>query len=343
MALKLRDRTVEFLQSEPDKKFTAREIAEWILKTYPEECEEKRLRSTARITPLEDTNALLTQLVAEIGSNRPAMQIKHPHLKTTEGRPRKYYWSLQSDEDEVVKSEAAPEADELAKSFNPSYTEHDLHPVLTQFVRSELHVYGKRIDERKSSNSRGRGGNHWLYPDLVGMEDLSDTWHSEIKEIVKQYADHKTKLWAFEVKKLVNLSNVREVFFQAVSNSSWANFGYLVAAEFVGEKTSQELRMLSSLHGIGVIRLDVENPTESQILIPALEKPNVDWDTANRIAQENKDFRDFIKLVRQFYQTGDVREKDWGIKRFSYGAKSPFHITNSIQKGGVPMSAFITI
>jgi hypothetical protein len=34
-----------------------------------------------------------------------------------------------------------------------------------------------------------------------------------------------------------NRSNVRECFFQAVSNSSWANFGYLVAAEIEGQDT----------------------------------------------------------------------------------------------------------
>jgi len=311
MALKLRDRTVECLKLEPNKKFTARQIAEWVFNTYPEECEDKRSRSTARVTPLDDDHTFITQLVAEIGSNRPALQKKYPQLKTTEGRPRMYYWSLQSDEDELASAENYSETNALERKKRATYSEHDLYPVLAEYLKSELGVYSQRIDESRSSNLRGRGGNRWLYPDLVGMEDLSHDWNVEIKEIVKQYADHKTKLWSFEVKKLVNLSNVREVFFQAVSNSSWANFGYLVAYEFVGEKTSQELRMLSSLHGIGVIKLDYENPTESQILIPAFERPNVNWDTANRVAQENKDFREFIKSVRQFYQTGDIRTKDW--------------------------------
>jgi hypothetical protein len=33
----------------------------------------------------------------------------------------------------------------------------------------------------------------------------------------------------------------------AVSNSSWANFGYLVAAEIEGQDTLKELRMLLPL------------------------------------------------------------------------------------------------
>ena len=73
----------------------------------------------------------------------------------------------------------------------------------------------------------------------------------------------------------------------------------------------KELRMLFSLHGIGLIQIDSENPTESQILIPARERLNVDWATCNRLTQENKDFLQFVKLVRQFHQTGDPRPKDW--------------------------------
>ncbi len=54
-----------------------------------------------------------------------------------------------------------------------------------------------------------------------------------------------------------------------VSKSSWDNFIYLVASEISGVNTLKELGMLSSLHGIGFIRLDRENFSESQIMIPA--------------------------------------------------------------------------
>jgi len=44
-----------------------------------------------------------------------------------------------------------------------------------------------------------------------------------------------------------------------MSNSSWANFGYLVAAEIEGDKTLKALRMLADAHGIGVIEQGVDN------------------------------------------------------------------------------------
>ena len=80
------------------------------------------------------------------------------------------------------------------------------------------------------------------------------------KDCVNQYSDKRTKLWSFEVKLLINRSNVRECFFQSVSNSSWSNFGYLVAAEIEGQDTLKELRMLFAAHGIGLIKLDADNP-----------------------------------------------------------------------------------
>lgn len=87
-----------------------------------------------------------------------------------------------------------------------------------------------------------------------------------------------------------------------------------------GGETLKELRMLSSLHGIGFVRLDADNPSESQVMLPAGERVNVDWHTANRLATENKDFMAYIKLICQFYRTGDVRAADWKISQ-SYSLK----------------------
>ncbi|MCV2876327.1 HrgA protein [Rhodobacteraceae bacterium XHP0102] len=310
MALNLLKTVADFLQTRPEEKFTAREIAQWIFDNFPDECQAKRDKSKATVNPLDSDAALILQISSEIGARRPQLVKAVSGIKTTEGRPRRYYFSLNTDLEEIEQAErqlpAAPSG-----VMQKKISEHDLYPRLSEFLLSELNVYSCRIDERRSSNTRGAGGNRWLYPDLVGMEDLSAEWDREIKDCVKQYADKKTKLWSFEVKLLVNRSNVREVFFQAVSNSAWANFGYLVASEISGYDTLKELRMLSSLHGIGFIKLDANNAAESQIIIPARERAEVDWDAANRLTKENRDFREYVIRVRQFYQTGEMRPRDW--------------------------------
>ena len=311
MSLDLVNTVFNCLQQQPEKKFKAREIAEWIFKTYPDKCRQKQKRSTATINPLNTNEALIKQIVSEIGSQRPHMQKKYPQIKITEGRPRQYYFTELEDSDEIIRAEESQEELPTTTANESTIKEHDLYPVLSKFLSLEFTLCSKRIDEKKSINSKGKGGNKWLYPDLVAMESLSEDWHDTIKNCVTVYADKQTKLWSFEVKILINRSNVREVFFQTVSNSSWANFGYLVSNEIQGSDTLKELRILASLHGIGFIKLDANNPSESQIIIPAKERIDIDWDTANRLSQENKDFQDYIENICQFYQTGKIKKYDW--------------------------------
>ena len=310
MSLKFNERIPKHLKDHPDQKFTAREIAEWLFENYREDCDKKREQSSQN---LENDDDLLKQITAEIGPGllRTHGRGEHEKIKTTEGRPRKYYYTESTDSAEVEKAESTEQSTLSLHVANSQVKEYDLYPVLVQYLRSEHRVFSKRIDERRSRNSRGPRGNKWLYPDLVGMEDLSEDWENEIKRAVDEYADKKSKLWSFEVKKLINRSNVREAFFQAVSNSSWANLGYLVAGEIEGADTLKELQILSSLHGIGFIKLDAENPSESLIMIPAREKGQIDWDTANRLVQENRDFSGYMEQVTDFCKTGNPRPEEW--------------------------------
>lgn len=297
------------LKERPGQRLIAREIAMLIMQEYPDACEDKRMRSKASKTPLDSDYALLQQIVAEIGALRKRLE-SHLDIKTTEERPRKYYYSTQSDTAEV---EAAEKISRLARYNKQSakILEAYLYPILSEFLFNELNIYSKRIDEKRSRKQYGPDGNKWLYPDLVGIEDLTSNWERAVIECVSASSETRTKLYSFEVKLLLNRSNVRECFFQTVSNSSWANFPYLVAAEVQGSETLSELRVLSGTHGVGLIRLDLENPSESEILIPAKERTEIDWNSANRLAASSTDFTDYLNLVRQFYQTKDIRPQDW--------------------------------
>lgn len=316
MALSITKAVIAILKGCPDTRMTAREVAQQIMATFPQEVEEKRQRSRATKTTLETDDAMIQQIVAEIGAQRKSIQKKENRIKTTEGRPRKYYFTEKSDvaeiestetENEILPRDTISPSESIAEELN----EASLYPMLTGFLSVELAVFSMRVDEKRSRNVRGKGGNKWLYPDLVGMEDLSRDWNREVIDCAKEYSDKKTRLSSFEVKLKLNRSNVRESYFQAVSNSSWANIGYLVSSEIEGSETINELRMLAGLHGIGVIRLDIDNVSESQIMIPARERYEIDWSTVSRLVDENSDFQKYIRLIRQFYQTGDPRPNDW--------------------------------
>jgi hypothetical protein len=142
------------------------------------------------------------------------------------------------------------------------------------------------------------------------MQPVDKGWDDLVRTCVKHGGGQRVRLWSFEVKRELNGANVRKSFFQAVSNSSWANEGYLVATN-IANSIDQELRMLSALHGIGVILLNPENPSESEIFLPAIAKLEIDWQSVNRIVVENEDFKDFVELVSTYYQTGRIRGIDW--------------------------------
>lgn len=302
MTLNLKEKTFLYLKENPEKRFTAREIGEWVFRTFPDECLLKKEKSKATKFPIITESDLIQQIVAEIGATRPDIQRKYPEIKTTEERPRKYYFSFNSNEDFEDTQKLADLTEKL--------TEHGLYTILSQFMKAEQGILTKRIDEKKASNKKGPNGNRWLFPDLVGFENLIKDFQQDTIDLIKSHYAKKAKLWSFEVKIAIDRSNLRESFFQTVSNSSWANYAYLVATE-LNSNARKELNMLCSLHGIGFILLDQLNPSESEILIPAAERADLDWNSINRLIEENSDFKDYIKLVKQFYLTEDPREKDW--------------------------------
>ena len=288
--LSLRDAVLQLLKSQAGQEFKSRELAEAVKAAFP-----------ARFAGKE-----VTQIAAEIGAGGPTWLTKCPQLHRSEETPRRYWWAGESN----VDTSPAPSPETEAAAQN----EHALYPLLATFlIARHRKIFPKRIDEKKSSNTHGKEGNKWLHPDMVGLEALAGGWSYEMKNLSAKAGARQAKLWSFEVKVDIPRSKVREYYFQAVSNSSWANYGYLVAVNIKDDAMS-ELRLLNELHGIGVIRLNPENPADdSAIEIPARERQEVDWGTCNRIASENKDFLKFIQLTAHFYDTKTTSAKEWDI------------------------------
>jgi hypothetical protein len=309
-------RIINFLQENPQKRFTSKEIAEAIVVQYADDYREKR--TNPKFATDKD---FIQQVSAEIGIQQRERILKRGLHIFCQDKPRpRVYWydpnveqspQIETNTQEIEENIDDDELSENVTALNSTnLTEHQLYPLLVEYLKSELNLFCQRIDEKRSKNQRGNGGNQWLHPDIVAMQPVDREWNELVRTCVQRGGGQSVRLWSFEVKKELNSSNVRMGFFQAVSNSSWANEGYLVAMS-VANNVEQELRMLSALHGIGVILLNPENPSESEILLPAIARPEIDWQSVNRIVVENEDFRDFVELVSTYYQTGRIRGKDW--------------------------------
>ena len=105
------------------------------------------------------------------------------------------------------------------------------------------------------------------------------------------------KLSSYELKREINSdSELKKAFFQAVSNSSWANYGYLVAFEF-SDSLAEEMERLNQSFGIGVIELNA-NPYQSKVLFPPKYR-DLDFKTIDKLCKINKDFEKFIEQTEK--------------------------------------------
>ncbi|MDH2925072.1 hypothetical protein EV693_11832 [Nicoletella semolina] len=291
------EKIVLFLKNNLGKKFTTRQIVDHLISTYPEDYTEKRKL-------YKDEKIFISQLNAENGWAH--LKPIH-HLISHEKDPitKKFvYWYRENMQQMIVEN-----TENFAKEYF-KIKEQELYPVLIKYLSKKLDLYCLRIDEKTSSNTNGRGANKWLHPDVVAMKAIDQHWESSVKDCMKQSSSQNVKLFSFEVKKELVAGNLRESFFQTVSNSSWANEGYLVAVN-ISKNCYNELQVLSSLHGIGVILLDLNSALESKILFPARHKFDVDWQSVNRIVNINKDFREYIDYVSIYYRTGKIIEQNW--------------------------------
>jgi uncharacterized protein len=109
----------------------------------------------------------------------------------------------------------------------------------------------------------------------------------------------------------LNFGNLRESFFQTVSNSSWANEGYLVASKISNDiDFMDELTRLSTSFGIGVIELSLEDPHSSKILLPAKYRDSLDWETINKLTMNN-DFKEFLSRVKIDISSKKIHKKEY--------------------------------
>lgn len=179
------------------------------------------------------------------------------------------------------------------KSKVKSYDERDLHKLLSSYLKNTK-IYSKTIFHEQSRH--GKDNNQiWTHPDMVGIKFLNLQTKVSQNFLKSINRVDTFKLSSYEIKKEINSdSELKKAFFQAVSNSSWANYGYLVAFEF-SDSLSDEMERLSQSFGIGIIELNA-NPFQSKVLLPPKYR-DLDFKTIDKLCKINKEFETFIEHV----------------------------------------------
>lgn len=191
--------------------------------------------------------------------------------------------------------------------------ERDLHPFLTYMAihNENLKCYTKTIFHEESLKS-SKGMDRWLYPDMVGVRFLhAELSNENLIAFSKKFDTLPVKLMSFELKKEISVNNCRECYFQAISNSSWANEGYLVGRH-IDTQNSKLMDLLKRLHasfGIGVIDLRTDED-KSAILLNAKYKEKIDYTVALELSTKNEKFSGFLKSVVDYDPAHSYRYKD---------------------------------
>lgn len=200
-------------------------------------------------------------------------------------------------------AETVPEIQETVKNFD----ERSLHKLFCSFLRTRS-IYAKTIFHEKSS-TKIDNAQKWVHPDIVGVqfeEFKNDATLSLLKATEPKETVH---IYSYEMKKKIESDyQLKQYYFQALSNSSWANYGYLVAFE-IADGLEDEMERLNNAFGIGIILMQA---TDATILYPAREKA-LDYITIEKLNNLNPDFCSFITKLSKVMNaskdyTSDARQ-----------------------------------
>lgn len=248
-------------------------------------------------------NSMGAQLFVDVRDN------KNSEFKKVSIRPAKFCLknNYSITEEVEIKSPEIKKVDNYKfKKFE--FLEKELHPFLSYFAFHNLKCYTKTISH-SLSNKKEYG--EWVHPDIVGCKFLFEGWENDVLELKTSIGEVSIKLFSFELKRELNAANLRESFFQTVSNSSWANEGYLVTSK-ISDNIMTELARLSSSFGIGVILLNINKFDLSKVVLPARYKDNLDWDMIQKLSNMNDNFKEFIKRIKN-----DISNKEVVKERYN--------------------------
>ena len=207
-----------------------------------------------------------------------------------------------------------------------TYEERDLHKLLSSYLKN-TGIYSKTIFHEQSN---GKDSNQiWTHPDMVGIKFLNLQTKVSQNFLKSINRGDTFKLNSYELKREINNDNeLKKAFFQAVSNSTWANYGYLVAFEF-SASLMEEMERLNQSFGIGVIELNA-NPYKSKILYQAKYR-ELDFKTIDKLCKMNKEFEKFIEQIEKL-MTAEERYFKSTEKELDEFCDSYFAIDTEVEK-----------
>jgi hypothetical protein len=270
--------------SELKRSATSNEIGNYLI--------EKKYWVPTGTTPFSTISAILSTFVLK-GDSR-VKRVKEDNV---------YLYYLTKNEQYMFQKSTIEKPTDKKVAKEITYTERDLHILLSTYLNS-VTIFSKTIFHEKSNGKDET--QKWTHPDMIGIQFLK--LQPEAQKLLKVSNQTETfKLYSYELKKEIKTDyDLKQKYFQAVSNSSWANYGYLVTME-INDILLDEIERLNQSFGIGVIKLH-SDPFQSKILFPSKRK-NIDFKTVDKLCRLNNDFKKFIEQIEKLLTSEDKYSK----------------------------------
>lgn len=232
--------------------------------------------------------------------------------------------SLSEGESSEVTTESAVISNEVNSAGRDSQPEEKFRALYIRAL-SLNNCFPAHI-EHTASSKQAAGTNRWKYPDVIYIEWTVDAKKDkELLEIKKVLGDQVLSITSVELKPWIELSTLRENFFQCVSNSKWAHRAILaIGTKVVDEVLVRELQRLANSYGVEVISYGLEKNFRDQLpLASDIEKmsneeidnllksigyketrigggggrENLDWEHIQDVRQLNTDVRNVFSWI----------------------------------------------
>ncbi len=216
------------------------------------------------------------------------------------------------------------ERDEETASARDKQREEKFRAIFARYNESTSASMLSISIEHTIGKKREKGANKWKFPDIVLVSwevgEFSDDVfriNSSMLKIRQSLGEQPFKLYSNELKAEIRFSNLRENFFQCVSNSKWAHVAQLViAVDINDQKLLEELSRLGKSYDVTIVTYglshelldelpdakaiinmesdDFESKVESKVNVKiintAKERDTLDWDHIKDLKQQNRDF-----------------------------------------------------
>ncbi len=246
-------------------------------------------------------------------------------------RPGKhgYYLRLKETEDTIPDSIKTEKGDKGKQFARDEQREEKFRSI---FMRhSEFENYSVMKIEHTKGIKKEKGWNKWKFPDVILVKwEVGEFQGKEFRlsspllEVRKSLGEQPFKLYSNELKTEVRVSNLRESFFQCVSNSKWAHRAqFVVAAEIKDSTLEDELSRLGRSYDVTIISfgMNLNNldklPSASEILkmdqgkfeekfnpeinikviTTGKEKESLDWEHLKDMQTQSDEFKSLIEWI----------------------------------------------